>query len=164
MDNQNKETLLTQDGYRKIEEELEVLKTVRRKEVAERIKVAISFGDISENSEYDEAKNEQAQLEERILKLENILRMAVVIDESTIDTTIVTVGSVVKIEFKDALTGEVEEDEYTIVGSAEADPSESKISNESPIGKALLGKSMGEEIDVQVPDGMSKIKILDIRR
>lgn len=163
MDNQ-KEILLTEEGFKKIEDELELLKTVRRKEVAERIKVAISFGDISENSEYDEAKNEQAQLEERILKLENILRVAVIIDESSIDTNLVTVGSVVKIEFKDALTDEVEEDEYTIVGSAEADPSESKISNESPIGKALLGKVVGDEIDVQVPDGISKIKILEIRR
>ena len=164
MDNQKKEILLTEEGFKKIEDELELLKTVRRKEVAERIKVAISFGDISENSEYDEAKNEQAQLEERILKLENILRLAVIIDESSIDTNLVTVGSVVKIEFKDALTDEVEEDEYTIVGSAEADPSESKISNESPIGKALLGKVVGDEIDVQVPDGISKIKILEIRR
>lgn len=164
VDNQKKEILLTEEGFKKIEDELELLKTVRRKEVAERIKVAISFGDISENSEYDEAKNEQAQLEERILKLENILRVAVIIDESTIDTNLVTVGSVVKIEFKDALTDEVEEDEYTIVGSAEADPSESKISNESPIGKALLGKVVGDEIDVQVPDGISKIKILEIRR
>lgn len=163
VDNQ-KEILLTEEGFKKIEDELELLKTVRRKEVAERIKVAISFGDISENSEYDEAKNEQAQLEERILKLENILRVAVIIDESSIDTNLVTVGSVVKIEFKDALTDEVEEDEYTIVGSAEADPSESKISNESPIGKALLGKVVGDEIDVQVPDGISKIKILEIRR
>lgn len=163
VDNQ-KEILLTEEGFKKIEDELELLKTVRRKEVAERIKVAISFGDISENSEYDEAKNEQAQLEERILKLENILRVAVIIDESSIDTNLVTVGSVVKIELKDALTDEVEEDEYTIVGSAEADPSESKISNESPIGKALLGKVVGDEIDVQVPDGISKIKILEIRR
>jgi transcription elongation factor GreA len=164
VDNQKKEILLTEEGFKKIEDELELLKTVRRKEVAERIKVAISFGDISENSEYDEAKNEQAQLEERILKLENILRVAVIIDESSIDTNLVTVGSVVKIEFKDALTDEVEEDEYTIGGSAEADPSESKISNESPIGKALLGKVVGDEIDVQVPDGISKIKILEIRR
>ena len=164
VDNQKKEILLTEEGFKKIEDELELLKTVRRKEVAERIKVAISFGDISENSEYDEAKNEQAQLEERILKLENILRVAVIIDESSIDTNLVTVGSVVKIEFKDALTDEVEEDEYTIVGSAEADPSESKISNESPIGKALLGKVVGDEIDVQVPDGISKIKILEISK
>lgn len=164
MDNQKKEILLTEEGFKKIEDELELLKAVKRKEVAERIKVAISFGDISENSEYDEAKNEQAQLEERILKLENILRVAVIIDESSIDTNLVTVGSVVKIEFKDMYSDDVEEDEYTIVGSAEADPSESKISNESPIGKALLGRVVGDEIDVQVPDGISKIKILEIRR
>ena len=164
MDNINKEVLLTEEGFTKMEAEVELLKTVRRKEVAGRIKIAISFGDISENAEYDEAKNEQAQLEERILKLENILRTAVIIDESTIDTNLVTVGSVVKIEFKDAFTQDVEIDEYTIVGSAEADPSESKISNESPIGKALLGKIVGDELDVQVPDGISRIKVLEIKR
>ena len=164
MDNINKEVLLTEEGFMKMEAEVELLKTVRRKEVAGRIKIAISFGDISENAEYDEAKNEQAQLEERILKLENILRTAVIIDESTIDTNLVTVGSVVKIEFKDAFTQDVEIDEYTIVGSAEADPSESKISNESPIGKALLGKIVGDELDVQVPDGISRIKVLEIKR
>lgn len=164
MDNINKEVLLTEEGYRKMEDEVELLKTVKRKEVAGRIKIAISFGDISENAEYDEAKNEQAQLEERILKLENILRTAVIIDESTIDTNLVTVGSIVRIEFIDTVTLEVEVDEYTIVGSAEADPSESKISNESPIGKALLGKVVGDEIDVQVPDGISRIKILEIKR
>ena len=164
MDNINKEVLLTEEGFKKMEAEVELLKTVRRKEVAGRIKIAISFGDISENAEYDEAKNEQAQLEERILKLENILRTAVIIDESTIDTNLVTVGSVVKIEFKDAFTQDVEIDEYTIVGSAEADPSESKISNESPIGKALLGKVVGDELDVQVPDGISRIKVLEIKR
>ncbi len=164
MDNINKEVLLTEEGFTKMEAEVELLKTVRRKEVAGRIKIAISFGDISENAEYDEAKNEQAQLEERILKLENILRTAVIIDESTIDTNLVTVGSVVKIEFKDAFTQDVEIDEYTIVGSAEADPSESKISNESPIGKALLGKVVGDELDVQVPDGISRIKVLEIKR
>ena len=164
MDNINKEVLLTEEGFMKMEAEVELLKTVRRKEVAGRIKIAISFGDISENAEYDEAKNEQAQLEERILKLENILRTAVIIDESTIDTNLVTVGSVVKIEFKDAFTQDVEIDEYTIVGSAEADPSESKISNESPIGKALLGKVVGDELEVQVPDGISRIKVLEIKR
>ena len=121
VDNQKKEILLTEEGFKKIEDELELLKTVRRKEVAERIKVAISFGDISENSEYDEAKNEQAQLEERILKLENILRVAVIIDESSIDTNLVTVGSVVKIEFKDALTDEVEEDDDTEFADVDID-------------------------------------------
>ena len=154
------EILLTQEGYDKLEEEVEFLKTVRRKEVAERIKVAISFGDLSENAEYDEAKNEQAQVEERIMKLENMIRKAVIIDESQIDVNIVTIGSIVKVndvEFD-------EEVEYTIVGSAEADPYDGKISNESPVGKALLGRTVGDEVDVQVPDGTAKFKILEIRR
>lgn len=125
---ENKEFLLTQEGYDKLEEELENLKVVKRKEVAERIKVAISFGDLSENAEYDEAKKEQAQVEERILKLENMVRKAVIIDESKIDLNVVTIGSIVKVkdlEFD-------EEVEYTIVGSTEADPYDGKISNESP--------------------------------
>lgn len=164
MENNKKEALLTQEGYKKIEDELEMLKSVRRKEVAERIKIAISFGDISENSEYDEAKNEQAQLEERINKLENLVRTAVIIDESAIDTNMITVGSIVKIEYRSMSDDEIEEDEYTIVGSAEADPSESKISNESPVGSSLLGKTVGDEIDVIVPDGIAKIKILEIKR
>lgn len=155
-----KEILLTQEGYDKLEEEVELLKTVRRREVADRIKVAISFGDISENSEYDEAKNEQAQVEERIMKLENMIRKAVIIDESKIDSNVVTIGSIVKVndvEFD-------EEVEYTIVGSAEADPYEGRISNESPVGKALLGKTIGDVVEVQVPDGVAQFKILEIRR
>lgn len=155
-----KEILLTQEGYQKLEDEVELLKTVRRKEVADRIKVAISFGDISENAEYDEAKNEQAQVEERIMKLENMIRKAVIIDESSIDINVVTIGSIVKVkdlEFED-------EDEYTIVGSAEADPYDGKISNESPVGKALLGRRTGDTVDVQVPDGTAKFEILEIRR
>ncbi|MEJ8552853.1 transcription elongation factor GreA [Tepidibacter sp. Z1-5] len=155
-----KEVLLTKEGHKKIEDELEFLKAVRRKEVAERIKIAISFGDISENSEYDEAKNEQAQLEERILKLENMLTKAVIIDESKIDLSIVTIGSVVKVNDIDF----DEEVEYTIVGSAEADPYEFKISNESPVGRALLGRKVGDKVDVQVPDGMAKFEILEIKR
>ena len=157
---QKNEILLTQEGYDKLEEEVEFLKTVRRKEVAERIKIAISFGDLSENAEYDEAKNEQAQVEERIMKLENMIRKAVIIDESQIDVNVVTIGSIVKVndvEFD-------EEVEYTIVGSAEADPYDGKISNESPVGKALLGRTVGDEVDVQVPDGTAKFKILEIRR
>lgn len=155
-----KEILLTQEGYKKIEDELEFLKTVRRREVAERIKVAISFGDISENAEYDEAKNEQAQLEERILKLENMLRQAVIIDESKIDSSFVTIGSIVKVKDLDF----DEEVEYVIVGSAEADPYEFKISNESPVGKALLGAKVGDVIDVAVPDGTAKFEVINIRR
>ncbi|UWD49305.1 transcription elongation factor GreA [Clostridioides difficile] len=157
---ENKEFLLTQEGYNKLEEELENLKVVKRKEVAERIKVAISFGDLSENAEYDEAKKEQAQVEERILKLENMVRKAVIIDESKIDLNVVTIGSIVKV--KDL---EFDEDvEYTIVGSTEADPYDGKISNESPVGKALLGRAAKEVVEVQVPDGVAKFEILEIRR
>ena len=155
-----KQELLTQEGYNKLEEELEYLKAVKRKEVAERLKVAISFGDLSENAEYDEAKNEQAKLEEQILKLDEKLRKAVIIDESQIDLDIVMVGSIVKLYDFDF----DEEIEYSIVGSAEADPFEGKISNESPVGKALLGARVGETVEVQVPDGVSKFKVLDIRR
>ena len=155
-----KQELLTQDGYNKLEEELEYLKTGKRKEVAERLKVAISFGDLSENAEYDEAKNEQAKLEEQILKLDEKLRKAVIIDESQIDLDIVMVGSIVKLYDFDF----DEEIEYSIVGSAEADPFEGKISNESPVGKALLGARVGEVVEVQVPDGANKFKVLDIRR
>ncbi|WP_107586746.1 transcription elongation factor GreA [Clostridioides difficile] len=157
---ENKEFLLTQEGYDKLEEELENLKVVKRKEVAERIKVAISFGDLSENAEYDEAKKEQAQVEERILKLENMVRKAVIIDESKIDLNVVTIGSIVKVkdlEFD-------EEVEYTIVGSTEADPYDGKISNESPVGKTLLGRAAKEVVEVQVPDGVAKFEILEIRR
>ncbi|HBF7527978.1 TPA: transcription elongation factor GreA [Clostridioides difficile] len=157
---ENKEFLLTQEGYDKLEEELENLKVVKRKEVAERTKVAISFGDLSENAEYDEAKKEQAQVEERILKLENMVRKAVIIDESKIDLNVVTIGSIVKVkdlEFD-------EEVEYTIVGSTEADPYDGKISNESPVGKALLGRAAKEVVEVQVPDGVAKFEILEIRR
>lgn len=155
-----KEILLTQEGYQKLEDEVEFLKTVRRREVADRIKVAISFGDISENAEYDEAKNEQAQMEERIIKLENMIRKAVIIDESKIDVNVVTIGSIVKVndvEFD-------EEVEYVIVGSAEADPYDGKISNESPVGRALLGRGTGDVVEVQVPDGVAKFEILEIRR
>lgn len=155
-----KEILLTQEGYQKLEDELEILKTVRRREVADRIKVAISFGDISENAEYDEAKNEQAQVEERIIKLESMIRRAVIIDESKIDSNVVTIGSIVKVNDMDF----EEEVEYTIVGSAEVDPYEGKISNESPVGKALLGRTIGDIVDVQVPDGVAKFEILEIRR
>ena len=147
-------------GMQKLEDELEILKTVRRREVADRIKVAISFGDISENAEYDEAKNEQAQVEERIIKLESMIRRAVIIDESKIDSNVVTIGSIVKVNDMDF----EEEVEYTIVGSAEADPYEGKISNESPVGKALLGRTIGDIVDVQVPDGVAKFEILEIRR
>lgn len=156
----NKPVVLTIEGLKKLEAELEVLKTVKRKEVAEKIKVARAFGDISENSEYDEAKNEQAELEARILKLDTIIRNSEVLDESEIDPEHVSIGSIVKVmdfEFD-------EEVEYTIVGATEADPFENKVSNDSPIGMALIGKGVGDTVEVQVPDGLVKMKILAIRR
>lgn len=156
----DKEVVLTVNGLKKIEDELEMLKTVRRKEVAERIKQAIAFGDISENSEYDEAKNEQAQMEERILKLEGMLKKARVIDEDDISIDVVSIGStvtVLDVEFQ-------EEVDYTIVGSAEADPYELKISNESPVGRTLLGKKVGDVVEVQIPDGATQYKVLSIKR
>lgn len=151
---------LTEDGLNKLEEELDDAKAVKRKEIAARIKVALSFGDISENSEYDQAKNEQAQLEERIAKLEGMLRNAKVIDEDEITTDIVSVGS--KVAVKDLEYDE--EMEYVIVGSAEADPFEGKISNESPLGSSLLGREKGEVVRVPVPDGIIEYEILDITR
>ncbi len=156
----DKEIVLTAQGLKKLEDELELLKTVRRKEVAERIKQAIAFGDISENSEYDEAKNEQAQVEERINKLENMLRKAVIIDEEDINTEIVSIGATVQV--KDMEFDEVVE--YMIVGSTEADPYELKISNESPVGKALIGAKVGETVEVQIPDGVTKYEVLKITR
>jgi transcription elongation factor GreA len=155
-----KEVFLTPEGLEKLEMELEEAKVVKRKEIADRIKQALAFGDISENAEYDQAKNEQAKLEERIAKLEAMLRNAVVIDDDEISTEIVTIGSrviVLDIEFN-------EEMEYTIVGSAEADPFEGKISNESPMGKALLGRKVGDTVSVQAPDGVIKYKVKAIMR
>lgn len=156
----NKEVVLTFEGLKKLEQELEYLKTVKRREVAERIKQALSFGDISENSEYDEAKNEQAHVEGKIVQLEAMLKRAKVIDEDEVKTDVVSVGSKVSIfdmEFE-------EEVEYFIVGSTEADPSKYKISNESPVGRALIGKAKDTVVEVQVPDGVIKYKILDIRK
>lgn len=155
----DKEIILTKQGLKKVEDELDDLKAVKRKEVAEKIKQALAFGDISENSEYDEAKNEQAQVEERIAKLETMLRKARVVDENDISKDMVSVGSTVKVmdlEFD-------EEVEYTIVGSAEADPYELKISNESPVGKALIGSKVGEIVEVQIPDGVTKYEVLEIK-
>ena len=137
---QSKKFIMTYEGVKKLEEELEYLKTVKRKEITEKIKVALGYGDLSENSEYDEAKNDQAFTEGRIIQLENMLKNAVVVDESEIPKDKVSVGSIVKVmdyEFD-------EEVEYTIVGSAEADPMNFKISNESPVGSALIGKKVGD--------------------
>ncbi|MBP2026164.1 transcription elongation factor GreA [Peptoniphilus stercorisuis] len=153
-----KDIFFTPEGLEKMEAEIEYLRTVRRKEVAERIKVALGYGDLSENSEYDEAKNEQAQLEERIVKLENMVRNARVIDEDDLNTEIVNVGSTVAV--KDLSDGE--EDEFTIVGSAEADPLSGRISNESPVGGKLLGAKVGDVIEVEIPDGMIKYEVVSI--
>ena len=152
--------LLTQEGYDKIVAEYEDLVTVKRKEVAERIKEAIAYGDISENSEYDSAKNEQAELEERVMKLENMMRNAKILDHSEISDDVVNVG--LKVKIKEVGTSDIIE--YTIVGSTEADPFEGKISNESEVGKQLLGKKVGEEVDVSVPDGTICYEIMGISR
>ena len=156
----DKEVFLTKEGLEKIENEVEQLKSVRRKEVSERIKHALAFGDISENSEYDEAKNEQAWVEERIGKLENTLRNAVVISEEDITLDSVSVGT--KVTLKDMEFDE--EVEYSIVGSAEADPYEGRISNESPVGSALIGSKIGEIVSVKAPDGIIKFEVLAISR
>ncbi|MGV8145205.1 MAG: transcription elongation factor GreA [Alkaliphilus sp.] len=155
-----REVVLTKKGLSKIEADIEQLKTVRRKEVSARIKQAIAFGDISENSEYDEAKNEQAQVEERINKLENMLKGATIVDENDIDTDVVNIGS--KVVVKDVEDNE--EMEYTIVGLTEADPYELKVSNESPIGSALLGKKVADLVEIIIPDGLINYEIIDIRR
>ena len=156
----DKEVLLTVAGLKKLEQELEHLKSVRRREVAERIKQAIEFGDISENSEYEDAKNDQAFTEGRILTLEKKLRNARVIDDHEVGTEEVSLGSRVRI--KDLEIGD--ELEYLIVGSMEADPTESRISNESPVGRAILGQKIGSTVEVRVPAGTLKYQILDINR
>lgn len=148
------------DGLKKLEEELEYLKSVKRREVAERIKTAISYGDLSENSEYENAKNEQAFIEGRIITLEKMLRNARVIQSDDVGTDVVTIGSTVKLrdlEFDEIV-------EYTIVGSAESDPMANKISNESPVGKALLGKPKGAIVEVQAPAGTIQYEIVDIKK
>ena len=152
---------MSAERYEKLKEELEYLKTVRTKEVAEQLKEARSFGDLSENSEYDEAKNEQAQVETRIAQLEQMLKNIKLIDENDLDTDTVNLGSHVLVHDVD-----FDEDvEYTIVGSTEADPVKSKISDESPVGKALLGASVGDTVTAQLPDGdTADFKILKILR
>lgn len=157
---EEKEILLTQEGYDNLEKELEYLKTEERAAIAERIRVALGFGDLSENSEYDEAKNAQAANETKIADLENKIRHARIIDESEIDTKTVQIGNTVKI--KDL---EFDEDlEYTIVGSTEVDLANGKISNESPIGAALLGAKKNEIVEANTPGGIAKFKILSIKK
>jgi transcription elongation factor GreA len=157
---EEKEVLLTQEGYDKLEKEVEYLKTEKRTEISERIKVALGFGDLSENSEYDEAKNAQAANETKIAELENKLRYARIIDEKEIDTKTVQVGNTVKIldvEYNEEL-------EYTIVGSTEVDLSQNKISNESPIGASLLGAKKNQTVEAKTPGGIAKYKILEIKK
>ena len=150
---------VTKEGLLKLQEELEFLKTVKRKEVTEAIRVARSFGDLSENSEYDEAKTEQAKVEGRIVELEEMLKNVVLIDESGVHTDSVNVGTTVRVLYVD----EDEEEEYAIVGARESDPMNNRISNECPIGAALLGHKEGEIVNVESPDGMIQLKILEIR-
>ena len=154
------EILLTQEGYDKIVAEHEELVSVRRKEVSERLKEAISYGDVSENAEYDSAKDEQAELEERIVKLENMIRTAKIIDEKDMSNDFVGVG--LKVEIKDVDSGE--KMEFTIVGSTEADPFAGKISNESLVGQHLLGMKKGEVVEIVVPDGVLHYKVENISR
>ncbi len=154
-----KETILTPEGLKKLEDELEFLKSVKRKEVAERIKQAKEFGDLTENSEYEDAKNEQAFTEGRILTLEGMLRNAKVINNHDVRSDVVTVGSTVRIAEEGG-----EELGYTIVGSAEADPLHDKISNESPVGRALLGRRKGDTVTVKAPAGTIKYTIKGIKR
>jgi len=155
---EEKSFYMTQEGKEKLEEELHTLKTKRRKEVVERIKIARDFGDLSENSEYDSAKEEQAFVETRIAQLEKMIRNAVIIEEEEEDSGLVTIGKTVTfVELPDG-----EEESYTIVGSAEADPFEGKISNDSPIAKSLLGQSIGEKVMVPTPAGEMEVKIVNI--
>jgi len=155
-----KETILTAEGLRKLEEELEHLKGTKRKEVAERIKQAKAFGDLSENAEYDDAKNEQAFVEGRILQVEQMLRNARVINNDAVPSDAVSVGSTVRL--RDLAAGS--ELTYTIVGSPEADPLKDRISNESPVGQALIGRRQGETVTVRVPAGTLKYTIVKIAR
>ena len=157
---EEKEVILTQEGYNNLEKELNFLKTEKRADIADRIKVALGFGDLSENSEYDEAKNAQAENEIKIAELENKLRHAKIIDERDINTETVQIGSKVKvldIEFDEKI-------EYTIVGSTEVNLAENKISNESPLGEALLGAKKNQTVEVNAPAGVMKYKIVSIKK
>jgi transcription elongation factor GreA len=155
-----KEVILTPEGYESLKQDLDVLRNDRRREIAERIKVAREFGDIAENAEYDDAKNEQAMLEHKIAQLEERLANARIIDTDDVDTSVVSIGSVVRLRDVDAK----ETVEYQIVGSAEANPVEHKLSNESPVGKAIMGKKKNETVEVTTPRGaIIKYKIMEIK-
>ena len=155
-----KQTIITDEGLRRLEEELEDLKIVKRKEIAEKIKVALSFGDLSENSEYDEAKNEQAIIEGRIAEIENQLKNVRVLDESELNTEVVHVGSKIRIRE----TGTTQEETYKIVGSTEADPINGRISDESPVGKSMLGHSVGDVVEVLIPSGAVSYELIEISK
>ena len=155
-----KQMLYTQEGYQALVDELEYLKGTKRQQVKEDIATARAFGDLSENAEYDEARNEQAKVEGRITELEELILGAVIVDESKIDTSIINMGSVVKVydkEFDETV-------EYSIVGSNEVDPFQNKISDMSPIGKALVGKRAGDEVTVELPAGSIVLQILEVTR
>ena len=155
-----KEVILTPEGYEKLKHEIEYLQTEKRREVADRIRIAREFGDIAENAEYDDAKNEQAMLEHKIAQLDERLARARVIDTEDVDTSVVSVGTVVRLRDVDAK----ETVEYQIVGSAEANPIENKLSNESPVGKAIIGRKKGETVEVATPRGSKvKFKIMEIK-
>ncbi len=154
-----KEVILTAEGYEKLTEEIELLRTDKRRDIAERIRVAREFGDIAENAEYDDAKNDQAMLEHRIMLLEERLLHARVIEAGDVDTSVVSIGSRVRLKDMDAN----ETVEYHIVGSAEANPAEHRLSNESPVGRAIIGHKKGEVVEVAAPRGSLKFKILDIK-
>ena len=155
-----KQTVITDEGLKKLEQELEYLKTVKRKEAAEKLKVARSFGDLSENSEYDEAKNDQAILEARIAEIENQLKNVRVLDESELTNEMIHIGSKVKVFDMD----DNEECEYKIVGSTESSPLQGLISDESPVGKGLLGHKVGEVVEIEIPNGIAKYKVLAIEK
>jgi len=154
----DREIILTPEGFQRLKEEVEFLSSVKRDEVAERIRAARDFGDISENSEYDDAKNEQAMLEARIYSLEERLRSAIVIDSDSVTTDAVGVGT--KVTLQDMQRGDVVQ--YAIVGSSEADPSAHKLSNESPVGRAIIGHKPGDKVTVAVPQGSKRFKVLAI--
>lgn len=160
MSSNDKEVILTLDGLTKLEKELEHLKTVSRREVAERIKQALEFGDISENSEYEDAKNEQGFIEGKILSIEKMLRNAKVIDEQEVHADVVSAGSKVTL----MEVGSKNEVEYMIVGSAEADPEQARISNESPVGRSLMGQKVGSTVNVNVPMGTIQYVIKAIKK
>ena len=159
MHEHSNKTVVSAEGMRKMEEKLQYLITVRRAEVAEQISIARGFGDLSENAEYDEAKNEQSRLEGEIVELENAIRTAIVIDDENVSTDSVNVGTTVRVLYVE----DDEEEEYSIVGARESDPMNNRISNECPIGAALLGHKEGEIVNVESPDGAIQLKILEIR-